>query len=210
METPGKLIKYHQLARPENRASLTIAKLDLSVPEANPRLQVDIDGNGTVDLVVAPLSTQPPIANAGPNQTVRLGSLVQLNGSRSLDPDNGPAPLSYRWTQSSGPSSALSNADFVKPTFTPRTTGAYKFTLTVSDGAATSAPANVLITVPRLGDIDLDGDVDFMDLLKIVPALGKPASGPNDVRDINGDGRIDSRDIEALAKLCTRRFCADR
>ena len=70
------------------------------------------------------------------------------------------------------------------------------------------AASRITIAVPRLGDIDLDGDVDYLDLLRIVPALGNAASGPNDLRNINGDAKIDFQDLVALSKLCTRRLCA--
>ncbi|MGB6012377.1 MAG: PKD domain-containing protein, partial [Desulfobacterales bacterium] len=40
---------------------------------------------------------QPPMANAGPDQTVDEGQLVNLNGSNSTDPDDGIA--SYHWVQ---------------------------------------------------------------------------------------------------------------
>jgi LmbE family N-acetylglucosaminyl deacetylase len=51
---------------------------------------------------------QPPIANAGPNQTVQVNALVQLDGSASSDP--GGNPLTYQWTQTSGPTVTLAQA----------------------------------------------------------------------------------------------------
>ena len=50
---------------------------------------------------------QPPIADAGPDQTVDEGHLVNLNGSNSTDPDDGIA--SYHWTQVGEPSVVLSD-----------------------------------------------------------------------------------------------------
>jgi hypothetical protein len=47
-------------------------------------------------------TNQPPVANAGANQSVTLGSTVQLDGSGSTDP-NGLA-LTYQWSLISKPS----------------------------------------------------------------------------------------------------------
>ena len=49
---------------------------------------------------IAPVVTistvnSPPVANAGPNQSVAVGSTVQLNGSNSSDV--GRKPLTYSW-----------------------------------------------------------------------------------------------------------------
>jgi hypothetical protein len=151
---------------------------------------------------------QAPTANAGPDQTVRLGSQVTLNGSGSSDPDNSPSPLSFAWTKTAGPNASLTGTTTAKPSFTPYVNGLYTFGLVVNDGLANSTSASVNITVPRLGDIDLDGDVDNNDLSRITTTLNKPANGPNDLRDINGDMKLDALDTRKLVLLCTRQRCA--
>jgi hypothetical protein len=166
--------------------------------------QADADGDGIGDAC----DNQAPVANAGAGRTVRLGSLVTLDGSASLDPDNAPQPLSYSWTQSGGPATALSGADSANPTFTPAATVIYTFSLTVGDGAAQSLPATVDISVPALGDIDGDGDVDRNDLNIVVAARNTPASGPNDLRDLDGNLRVDALDARRLTVLCSRPRCA--
>jgi YD repeat-containing protein len=169
----------------------------------------DAAGNRTSQKVTtATVPNQPPIANAGSDQTVRLGSLVTLNGSASADPDNGPSPLSYVWTQADGPGISLIGATTVRPKFAPTVKGLYTFGLVVNDGLANSTSASVKITVPTLGDIDLDGDVDNNDLAKITAVLNKPANGPNDLRDINGDMKLDALDSRKLVLLCTKPRCA--
>jgi hypothetical protein len=77
----------------------------------------------------------PPVADAGPDQTVEEETSVTLNGSNSSDPDDGIA--SYQWKQIAGPSVALSNLQSVKPTFFAPNVGsngeALTFELTVID-----------------------------------------------------------------------------
>ncbi len=93
------------------------------------------------------LPNQPPVANAGPDQTVTAGSLVTLNGSASFDPDNGPQSLSYEWFQINGPEVTIANPTTASPTFTPSQDGNYTFSLVVRDGQADSPPDSVSITV---------------------------------------------------------------
>src|SRR5581483_1189320 len=61
------------------------------------------------------LANKPPIANAGPDQTVSRGEKVTLDGSQSSDPEN--ATLRYKWTQISGPEVQILASNTTKPTF---------------------------------------------------------------------------------------------
>jgi hypothetical protein len=97
-------------------------------------------------VVVSP-PNQPPLANAGSDRTVNVGSLVTLDGSASSDPDNGPAPLSFTWTQTAGPTVTLTGVNTATPTFTPTVVGDYTFSLVVNDGEADSSLDIVRITV---------------------------------------------------------------
>ncbi|MCX5852538.1 MAG: PKD domain-containing protein, partial [Deltaproteobacteria bacterium] len=77
----------------------------------------------------------PPVADAGPNQTVDEEVVVTLNGSGSTDPDGTIA--SWQWTQTGGPAVTLSDSSAMSPTFTSPTVGvegeALTFELTVTD-----------------------------------------------------------------------------
>jgi uncharacterized repeat protein (TIGR03803 family) len=88
-----------------------------------------------------------PTAHAGSDQTVNAGSLVTLNGSTSSDPDHGPSPLTYQWSQTGGPSVALKGSTTAQPTFTPLEPGTYGFSLVVNDGEDSSTADSVTVTV---------------------------------------------------------------
>ena len=90
----------------------------------------------------------PPVADAGLDQQVQVGSPVTLNGSASADPDGEDALLSFQWSLGNSPVSvALSDPAAVQPTFTPPEPGDYIFGLVVHDGRAPSVQAIVTITV---------------------------------------------------------------
>ena len=87
----------------------------------------------------------PPVANAGSDQTAEVNTLVTLDGSASNDPDGDS--LTFSWTQAAGPSINLSNPTSMRPTFTPTVSGSYTFQLVVNDGKVDSAPDYVTITI---------------------------------------------------------------
>jgi phospholipase C len=85
--------------------------------------------NGTVN-------TCPTVTglNASPSQ-VTTGNALTVSGT-AVDPDNGPSPLTYSWTATSG---ALTNASTPNATFTCSQAGTATLTLSVSDGDAQCA-----------------------------------------------------------------------
>jgi hypothetical protein len=92
---------------------------------------------------ICPLSSnQPPIADAGPDQTLScacaIGKEVTLDGSASYDPDDDP--LTYEWT---GPFGQLSGP-VVTPTILP---GICSVNLMVDDGHDGTSNDNANITV---------------------------------------------------------------
>lgn len=86
-----------------------------------------------------------PVAEAGSDRTVLLGTTISLDGSSSRD-DDGDA-LSYLWTQSGDNpvSFVLASAAIIE--VTPDTPGLYAFVLTVSANGLSSEPDTVRITV---------------------------------------------------------------
>ena len=97
----------------------------------------DHNGNQGKDTCVVNVSWQnePPRAIAGTDQTVNEGLVVTLDGSLSLDIDDGIA--SYLWTQIGVPAVTLSDPGSSRPTFIAPDVGAegvsLTFNLTVTD-----------------------------------------------------------------------------
>ena len=110
----------------------------------------DIDGDGKIgqsDLnllneLINVSNQEPPIANAGPDQTVSVGgdcvASVTLNGSGSSDPSGDP--LTYSWMWDGG------SATGINPTI-QLPIGTFTITLVVNDGTVDSDPDTVEITV---------------------------------------------------------------
>ncbi|MCC6144075.1 MAG: PKD domain-containing protein, partial [Candidatus Hydrogenedentes bacterium] len=94
-------------------------------------------------------SEQPPVANAGPAQTIQLGESATLDGRQSFDPDGDP--LTFAWALTNAPQGSelntgdLRNANTAQPGVTPDVAGAYTFTLTVSDGDETDSDTTTVV-----------------------------------------------------------------
>ena len=110
-----------------------------------------------------------PTARAGPGQPVTSRDLVQLDGTASSDPEG--EPLTYDWTQVTGPIVTLSGADTATPTFTAPAVDfiserTLEFQLEVCDPGSLCGTDTVVITVEPLVDatgiVILDGPVSSM------------------------------------------------
>ena len=105
------------------------------------------DGNSKKATVMKFVPNQPPVADAGTNQTVIVNETVQLDGSSSSDPDSDP--LTYSWSfysKPAGSGATLSSTTDVSPTFEPDVAGDYVVQLVVNDGIVNSSPDQVTIT----------------------------------------------------------------
>jgi hypothetical protein len=99
----------------------------------------------TVTITVSKDNTAP-VANAGPNQNGNGGANVTLDGTGSTDAEGDV--LSYKWTQVSGATVAMTGATTSKPSFTaPSGGGTLTFQLIVNDGLLDSQPATVKVNV---------------------------------------------------------------
>ena len=96
---------------------------------------------------------QPPVAVVAAAQTVFVGATVTLSGSGSVNPNG--LPLTYKWTQAAGSAVTITqsptnpNATFKAPSV-PTT---LVFTLVVSNGTLSSAPAQTTVTVQNAADV---------------------------------------------------------
>lgn len=131
-----------------------------SATDVKPTFTADVAGNYVCTLIVNDgkvnsaastvtitvfIPNVAPVANAGPDQAVNTGTLVTLDGSGSTD-ENGDT-LTYAWslmTVPNGSTAALSSTTNVKPTFTPDVAGSYVISLSVNDGTAPSALADIV------------------------------------------------------------------
>jgi len=98
--------------------------------------------------VIKQIVNQPPVVNAGTNQTLALaGGGITLNGSATFDAMG--SVTSYVWSQVSGPSVILSNANAaIATSFIPARTSltVYVFALVATDNEGLSATGTVTIT----------------------------------------------------------------
>ena len=82
------------------------------------------------------LSNKPPLPKAGPDQTVKSGATITLNGSGSTDPNNDQ--LKFKWTPPArvtlSPGNTVAKPTFIAPPVDSITK--YNFQLIVNDGKA--------------------------------------------------------------------------
>ncbi|MEW6214430.1 MAG: PKD domain-containing protein, partial [Nitrospirota bacterium] len=137
------------------------------VTSVKPTFTPDVDGRYSLKLIVNDgeldstpdevviIATTPnvaPNANAGPDQNVFTGTLVQLDGSGSNDPDKGPQVLSYLWSFAELPQgSGLTDDDIIgrnhaNASFITDVDGSYVLRLVVGDGDLTSNDDVVIIS----------------------------------------------------------------
>jgi YVTN family beta-propeller protein len=129
---------------------------------ATPSFVADAPGTFIVQLVVTDPATglssapsqvtissiwSPPMANAGVAQSVNTGSVVQLNGTGSIDPNG--LSLTFAWSFLSKPAGSTATITPGTPglaSFIADVAGVYTVQLVVSDQFGSSQPSTVTIT----------------------------------------------------------------
>jgi hypothetical protein len=183
-----------------------------------PTFTADVAGTYTAKLVVTSEGTKsnpntvnitastgnvPPIAVAGTDRTVSLGTLVMGNGSGSYDPNGTSITYSWRFQNQPPKSQAvLLNPTSATPSFTPDVEGRYRLALTVSDGSLTSSPDRVDITVTTgniapVADAGLDQQVSTGQLVTLTGAGSRDAN--ND--PLTYSWRFQSKPVGSTATL---------
>ena len=122
----------------------------LEVFDGTTNSQID---SATITVLQAP--NLPPIADAGPDQTVQQNTKVSLDGSQSMDGEQDGRPLaSVYWEQIGGPMVTLNNASTTNANFTaPRLKGQKNtlltFQLTIIDEEGLEDTDLVHVTVVK-------------------------------------------------------------
>jgi phospholipase C len=121
----------------------TTVKLTLDCHQASKTGGINVNGTVNICPNLQSLSANP--------SEVLTGSSVSLTSS-AVDPDNGPSPLSYSWTATSGKFSSPMSPN---TTFTCTQPGVATVTLTVSDGDTTAGcPATSSVAITCTGHLD--------------------------------------------------------
>ncbi len=214
----GDPLNYHLLDGPTGMqmdpSSGSIEWMPTSTGDFPVKVRVD-DGKGAgaeqafvIRIQDQAIGNHPPSANAGQDQTVLVGELVQLDGTASTDSDGDP--LTYAWRFASlptGSAAVLSDRSAVQPTFVVDMPGQYVIELTVNDGTVDSSPDIVVISTRNsepvanagadrtvfvgdtvvldgTGSSDADGDslVYRWSLLQAPPGSGAILSDPSAVQ----------------------------
>jgi hypothetical protein len=128
----------------------------------------DDDGLESTDTVsIDVINTVKPVANAGPDQDVKEGDPVTLDGTGSTDPDG--TIVSYLWEQVPVPTVTITNAATAMAAFTaPDVTAAgeiltFRLTVTDDDGLESADTVNIAVTILPQADAGPDQNVDEFD-----------------------------------------------
>ena len=131
----------------------------------------DEDGlSGAPDEVLVSTLNAPPNADAGEDQGVLVGTIVNLNGSGSSDPDGDL--LGYAWTIQQMPMDSttfLVDTHTVSPWFQPDLAGAYDIELIVNDGYIDSDPDRVTVLVTGIDDYVCERMSESVNLTANIP-----------------------------------------
>jgi hypothetical protein len=174
--------QYGNMIRPKDYTTVSSP-----VPMDIPRIRYE--------LLTRRVGNSPPVADAGPDQVGVQAGTITLNGSGSYDPEGDP--ITYQWTQVSGPSVSISNANAAVATFTAAANSTYAFRLKVTDNKGLYSYARTTVSsvsnnplriisfaanppaVAPGGASTLSWQVQGADSVTISPSVGKvdPVSG---------------------------------
>ena len=168
-----------------------------TIPNPNavmPTFVLDVSGNFIITLTVSngiasssasvtvSTANSPPVANAGPNQTVALGSTVVLDGSHSSDVDGDL--LTYQWAFTGlppGSAAVLTGANTVSPSFVADKSGVYTVQLTVSDPTSSGPAVQVIISTKNTPPVAKAGPNQVVSVGAVVQLDGSGST------DVDGD-----------------------
>ncbi|MCL4216765.1 MAG: SUMF1/EgtB/PvdO family nonheme iron enzyme, partial [Candidatus Hydrogenedentes bacterium] len=156
-----------------------------------------------ITIVEPCVPNDPPVADAGPDQTVDQGAMVQLDGTGSSDPNNDPLTFDWRFiTFPSGTAAMLDDDTSPTPAFTADLPGTYTFELIVDDGqdhtSCDSSPDAKGLLTPR---VPSPPDTVVIRVLPVCPPNEPPMAdaGPDKTAFVNTEVSLyggDSTDPE--------------
>ncbi|MDD4333165.1 MAG: hypothetical protein PHT51_03565 [Patescibacteria group bacterium] len=141
-----------------------------------------------------------PIANAGPDQTVVVNSVVTLDASAST------GVVDYKWLQTSGIAMTLNSDTVVKPTFVaPATDATLVFTMTGTGANGTNKSDTVTITVTSGGTVHDDDVTLNANGTLTINNWSSHASGAGweMVGDFNGWGNVGGAPVVIVGDVAT-------
>lgn len=136
-----------------------------------------------------------PVASAGADQTVHVGTTVTVDAGASFDAN--ADPLTYKWALTIRPSTSattLGPITGLRPTFIADAAGIYVATLVVNDGKSNSDPATVTITA--------SAPVVSTNVAPVANAGGNQTALVGTIVTMNGTASAD-QDGDALTYLWT-------
>lgn len=141
------IIKPNDSLTPVKNLTVGLYQFELKVTDTD-----GLSDRDTVQIIVNNTSqtNHPPVANAGPDQTIILPqNALTLDGRASTDPDNNIT--TYEWRKVSGPSSfAIVNANSSQTSVTNLVQGNYQFELKVTDaGGLIDRDTTELSVIPQ-------------------------------------------------------------
>jgi hypothetical protein len=150
-------------------------------------------------------TNEPPIADAGLDETVHVNTVVNLNGAASYDPDG--HSLTYDWQLFLGETEVteqLSDSIAVDPTFTADVLGPPNYfarlTVTDSEGLA-SATDEAIISTSNTAPVADAGPDQVVTLVESEVPLNGTASYDTDGDTITFDWDLTVRPAESAAEL---------
>ena len=169
----------------------------------------DDDGDAGSDglmVVVTVVPNEPPIANAGPDQTVSEGDTVFLAGTDSEDPDGDI--IQFDWDFGDGGVGQGATVSHVYPE-----NGAFTVTLTVTDNEGATGNDTALVTVVNVAPIvkgGADQDADEGDTVGISATFTDPSAADTHIATIDwDDGSLDTVIDPAFSPLSASHVYTD-
>ena len=159
----------------------------------NPAFVADVTGAYVINLVVndGTAESKPdmatiniinivPIADGGPDQSVRTGDKVMLNGSNSSDLDGNLLTFDWAFTsRPSGSTATLDDTTSMNPVFKTDIPGTYVISLTVNDGIVDSVSNMVTINTINIAPVAGSGPDLTVNVGDLVILDGSNSSDPD-------------------------------